>query len=172
LRRRALRWLFWLSRARTRRRYGPEFQELVEELAESGQAGFLFLVFDTVRGIGLERWASRTLRRLVVPLAVAAGLTMWAVSQGGATGFTPDARSSGLAYYGPLTRLFDLPGGTTNRPTACPAVPDLSTPMPAGVVYSPPSVAPGGLWTLSAAGESHSLSQCSYVLRDSASASP
>jgi hypothetical protein len=172
VKRRLARWVFRLTRARTRRRFGPEFDALLDEMAEHGDAGFLFLTLDAIRGIGIERWASRTVRHVVVPMVIVAGLTTWAVGQGAAAGDTRDAPVTGLSYGWVLSRPLDLPNGPARRPTACPAIPILSTSMASGVIYSPPTLAPADLWSVGAAGRVYSLDQCSYAIRVAATAVP
>lgn len=160
-----MRWLFRCTRARTRRRFGPEFDDLLDEMAGRGDSGFPFLFFDALRGISLERWATRTIRHAVVPLVAVAGLTLWAVGQGSAASSPPNAHPTRLAYDGVLSRPLDLPGADAQQPTACPTMPSLSAAPPSGVLLSPPTVAPSGLWTLSAGGETHRGGWCSYPIQ-------
>lgn len=136
-------------------------------MRENGEAGWGFLFVDALRGIGLERWATRTVRHVGVPVVLAVALALWAVAQGG-TPPLPGATRGGSPDSGPaahaVARPVGLPAGSQPRAAACPAVPSLSTSPPSGVVFSPPSLAPAGLWAVEAAGQGHSGDWCSYAV--------
>jgi hypothetical protein len=164
LRKRLVRWFFRLSRAKTRRRYGPEYDELLDELIENGHAGWFFLWVDALRGVGHDRLATPTARRGAVAGVFVVSLGVWGVGQ--ATWAAPKTSnpSAQVSLSGELARPIVQPVSRPSAPRDCPATVPLSSPLPTGVVVSPPSIVSSNLWGLSAAGRELSWRSCTYTV--------
>jgi len=158
-------WIFGLSRSSTRQRYRGEFEDLLDDLIASGDAGshlWLEVALAAARDrlYGLRR-TGRVVFAGTVLLSTALGLATWAL----ASSPSPSTITAALASVHSLPHPIDVPTGPQESAASCPNPPLLSARLPSGASISPPSLVPAGTASLIVAGQTYDMSAtCEYTL--------
>jgi len=158
-------WLFGLYRPSTRRRYRDDFEGLIDDLIDSGEAPWHLCAEIAAAGC-VDRLHGRRPAGIVVVagmLVLAAALTLTI-----SVGPGPRPTSTGSSATAPISAQFNavgIPVGPQPSAASCPNPPALSSQLPPGAVISPPTLTPPDTASLTVAGHTYDAAgTCQYTV--------
>lgn len=158
-------WMFGLYRPSTRARYREEFESLIDDLIDSGEARWHVCLeiasagcLDRLRG---RRPAGIAVATGMLLLGTALTLTTWI----GPSAHPTSRGSTTIASVSQLLHPLDLPVIPQISAGSCPDPPPLRSQLPPGALISAPVLAPSGASTLTLLGDKHDASgTCEYSI--------
>lgn len=164
MKKRTALWLFGLYRPSTRRRYRDDFEGLIDDLIDSGEAPWHVCLEIAAAGcVDRLRGRSSTGIAMVAGMLVLATALTLTIS----IGPSPRSTSTGSTASASLSSVaipVDLPVGPQPSAASCPNPPPLSAQLPGGVVLLAPTLAPAGT-SLTAAGRTYDAAgTCQYTI--------
>jgi hypothetical protein len=140
VKKRVARWMFGLYRPSTRERYREDFNLLIDDLVDSGEARWHICLEVALAGCR-DRVGGLRPARVVVPtgmllLATVLVLTTWV----GPSAPRASTGSNTIASVSPLLHPVDIPAASQADASRCPDPPPLSAQLPLGAVISSPEL--------------------------------